>query len=215
MPTAATPLSQKISEAIDFDKRLFFVLLIGIFLTIRYLTNALILETIPDSERLDAQGDLMFFHIFNTLNYIWTPFALLWKFTVIAFLFWSIGLTIGYKVKFKVLWQFALVAEFIFIFPELLRLLWYINPTGSVSYLEIQNFEPLSSLWLIGPENLEEKFHYPLSVINVFELLYGMAWVLGFHALSRRSIKESIPVVLLSYFLPLLLWLAFYTASFR
>ena len=215
MATAATPLSQKVSEALDFDKRLFFILLIGIFLIIRYLTNALILETIPDSERLDAQGDLLFFHIFNTLNYIWTPFALLWKFTVIAFLFWSIGLTIGYKVKFKVLWQFALVAEFIFIFPELLRLLWYMNPTGSVSYLEIQNFEPLSALWLIGPENLEEKFHYPLSVINVFELLYGIAWVLGFHTLSRRSVQESIPVVLLSYFLPLLLWLAFYAASFR
>ena len=215
MATAATPLSQKISEALDFDKRLFFILLIGIFLIIGYLTNALILETIPDSERLDAQGDLLFFHIFNTLNYIWTPFALLWKFTVIAFLFWSIGLTIGYKVKFKVLWQFALVAEFIFIFPELLRLLWYMNPTGSVSYLEIQNFEPLSALWLIGPENLEEKFHYPLSVINVFELLYGIAWVLGFHTLSRRSVQESIPVVLLSYFLPLLLWLAFYAASFR
>jgi|UniRef100_UPI004047B46B hypothetical protein len=215
MATAATPLSQKISEALDFDKRLFFILLIGIFLIIRYLTNALILETIPDSERLDAQGDLLFFHIFNTLNYIWTPFALLWKFTVIGFLFWSIGLTIGYKVKFKVLWQFALVAEFIFIFPELLRLLWYMNPTGSVSYLEIQNFEPLSALWLIGPENLEEKFHYPLSVINVFELLYGIAWVLGFHTLSRRSVQESIPVVLLSYFLPLLLWLAFYAASFR
>ena len=215
MATAATPLSQKISEALDFDKRLFFILLIGIFLIIRYLTNALILETIPDSERLDAQGDLLFFHIFNTLNYIWTPFALLWKFTVIAFLFWSIGLTIGYKVKFKVLWQFALVAEFIFIFPELLRLLWFMNPTGSVSYLEIQNFEPLSALWLIGPENLEEKFHYPLSVINVFELLYGIAWVLGFHTLSRRSVQESIPVVLLSYFLPLLLWLAFYAASFR
>ena len=215
MATAATPLSQKISEALDFDKRLFFILLIGIFLIIRYLTNALILETIPDSERLDAQGDLLFFHIFNTLNYIWTPFALLWKFTVIAFLFWSIGLTIGYKVKFRVLWQFALVAEFIFIFPELLRLLWYMNPTGSVSYFEIQNFEPLSALWLIGPENLEEKFHYPLSVINVFELLYGIAWVLGFHTLSRRSVQESIPVVLLSYFLPLLLWLAFYAASFR
>lgn len=215
MATAATPLSQKISEALDFDKRLFFILLIGIFLIIRYLTNALILETIPDSERLDAQGDLLFFHIFNTLNYIWTPFALLWKFTVIGFLFWSIGLTIGYKVKFKVLWQFALVAEFIFIFPELLRLLWFMNPTGSVSYLEIQNFEPLSALWLIGPENLEEKFHYPLSVINVFELLYGIAWVLGFHTLSRRSVQESIPVVLLSYFLPLLLWLAFYAASFR
>ena len=103
MATAGSPLAQKITEALDFDKRLFFVLLVIIFLVIRYLTNTLILEAIPDSEQLDAQGDLLFFHIFNTLNYLWTPFAFLWKFTVIAFLFWSIGLTIGYKVKFKAL----------------------------------------------------------------------------------------------------------------
>lgn len=215
MATIPTPLAQKITEAIDFDKRIFFVLLVLVFITLRVLTNTLILEAIPDSDRLDAQGDLLFFHIFNTLNYIWTPLALLWKFTVIAFLFWSIGLTIGYKVKFRALWQVALVAEVVFIFPELLRFLWYINPQGTVSYLEIQNFEPFSALWLVGPTNLEERFHYPLSVINVFELTYGLAWVLGFHAISRRSIQESIPVVLLSYFLPLLLWLAFYAATFR
>jgi len=215
MATTASPLAQKITEALDFDKRLFFVLLVSIFIVIRYLTNILILEAIPDSAQLEAQGDLLFFHIFNTLNYLWTPFAFLWKFTVIAFLFWSIGLTIGYKVKFKALWQFALVAELIFIFPELLRLLWYMNPSGTVSYLEIQNFEPLSALWLVGPENIHERFHYPLSVLNLFEIGYGVVWALGFHTLSRRSIQESIPVVLLAYFLPLLLWLAFYAASFR
>ena len=131
MATAPSPLAQKISEALDFDKRLFFGVLVLTFLVIRYLTNTLVLEAIPDSERLEAQGDLLFFHIFNTLNYLWTPFALLWRFTVIAFLFWSIGLTIGYKVKFKALWQFALVAELIFIFPEFclidifMKLGWY------------------------------------------------------------------------------------------
>ena len=215
MATAPSPLAQKISDTLDFDKRLFFVFLVLIFLIIRYLTNMIILEAIPDSERLEAQGDLLFFHIFNTLNYLWTPFALLWKFTVIAFLFWSIGLTIGYKVKFKELWKFALVAELIFVFPELLRLLWYMNPTGTVSYLEIQNFEPFSALWVLGPENVQEKYHYPLSLLNLFEIGYGIIWVLGFHTISRRSIQESIPVVLLSYFLPLFLWLAFYAASYR
>ncbi len=95
MAKPASPLAQRINEAIDFDKRIFFLFLVLTFLVIRYLTNTLILEAIPESDRLDAQGDLMFFHIFNTLNYIWTPFALLWKFTVIAFLFWSIGLMVG------------------------------------------------------------------------------------------------------------------------
>ena len=211
----ASPQAQRLNELLDFDKRIFFVLLLLIFLLIRYFTNVLILEAIPEYERLDAQGDLMFFHIFNALNYLWTPFALLWKFTVIAFLFWSIGLMIGYKADFKELWKFALVAECVFILPELLRLLVYINPGGNISYLEIQNFEPLSALWLVGPQNIGEQYHYPLSVLNIFEVIYGIFWVYGFHMISRRSLAESTLVVLIAYFLPLFIWLGFYIGAYR
>ena len=215
MAKPASPLAQRLLEAIDFDKRLFFLVLLLVFLVIRYLTNTLILESIPGYDSLDNQGDLLFFHIFNTLNYLWTPFALLWKFTVVAFLFWSIGLMIGFKAKFKELWKFALVAEVVFIFPELLRLLVYINPSEAVNYLEIQNFEPLSALWIVGPENINQRYHYALSVLNIFELIYGAFWVLGYHAISRRSLEESTLVVLIAYFLPLLIWLGFYIGAYR
>ncbi len=215
MAKPASPIAQRLEELIDFDKRLYFLLLVLIFLVIRYLTNLLILESIPDFESLEKQGGLMFFHIFNTLNYLWTPFALLWKFTVIGFLFWSIGLMVGYKANFKELWKFALVAEVVFIFPELLRLLVYMNPSGNVSYFEIQNFEPLSALWIVGPSNVAEKYHYPLSVLNIFELIYGVLWVLGFHTISRRSLEESTLVVCIAYFFPLLLWLGFYIGAYR
>lgn len=215
MATPPSPLSQRLQELIDFDKRLYFFVLVIIFLVIRYLTNSLILESIPDFESLESQGGLLFFHIFNTLNYVWTPFALLWKFTVISFLFWSIGLMVGYKANFKELWRFALVAEVVFIFPELLRLLVYMNPSGNVTYLEIQNFEPLSALWLVGPENVDEKYLYPLSVLNIFELLYGALWVVGFHSISRRSLEESTLVVLIGYYLPLFIWLGFYIGAYR
>ncbi len=215
MAKPASPVAQRLEELIDFDKRLYFLLLVLIFLVIRYLTNVLILESIPDFETLEQQGGLLFFHIFNTLNYLWTPFALLWKFTVIGFLFWSIGLMIGYKANFKELWKFALVAEVVFIFPELLRLLVYMDPSGNVSYFEIQNFEPLSALWIVGPSNVAEKYHYPLSVLNIFELIYGVLWILGFHTISRRSLEESTLVVLIAYFLPLLMWLGFYIGAYR
>lgn len=211
----ASPQAQRLNELLDFDKRIFFVLLLLIFLLIRYFTNVLILEAIPEFERLDAQGDLMFFHIFNALNYLWTPFAFLWKFTVIAFLFWSIGLMVGYKADFKELWKFALVAESVFILPELLRLLVYLNPDGNVSYLEIKNFEPLSALWIVGPENIAERYHYPLAVLNIFEVIYGIFWVYGFHMISRRSVSESTLVVGIAYFLPLIIWLGFYIGAYR
>ena len=215
MAKPASPIAQRLEELIDFDKRVYYFLLVLIFLVIRYLTNKLVLESIPDYETLDQQGGLMFFHIFNVLNYLWTPFSLLWKFTVIAFLFWSIGLMIGYKASFKELWKFALVAEVVFIFPELLRLLVYMNPSGSVSYYDIQNFEPFSALWIVGPSNVDVKYHYPLSVLNLFELIYGALWVMGFHAISRRSIEESTLVVILAYYLPLFIWLGFYIGAYR
>lgn len=215
MPKPASPLAKRLNDSLQFDHRLFYLILVLIFLVIRYLTDTLIIESIPDSERLNAQGDLMFFYIFNALNYIWTPFSILWKCTVTAFLFWSIGLMIGYKANFKELWKFALVAEIIFILPELLRLLIYMGAAGSVSFLEIQNFEPLSLLWIVGPDQIDQKFHYPLSVLNLFELIYGAFWVLGFHMISRRSMEESTLVVLIAYFIPLLIWLGFYLGVYR
>ncbi|WP_075350731.1 sulfate ABC transporter permease [Algoriphagus marinus] len=214
----AKPLSsegQRLKELIDFDKRLYFLILVLLLLVIRYLTNTFILEAIPNYQELEAKGDFMFFHIFSFANYLWTPFGLLWKFTVIAFLFWVGGFMVGFKVPYKELWQFALVAEFVFVFPELIRLLVYLAPDSGVSYLEIQEYRPLSLLQLLGPENIDKQYRYALASINIFEVIYGIVWVYGFHMISRRSIGESALVTLVSYFFPLAIWLTWYVMVYR
>lgn len=214
----AIPLSseaQRLKDLIDFDKRLYFFVLLILFLLIRYFTDVLIIDSIPDSERLKEEGSFTFFYIFNALNYIWTPLAMLWKFTVISFLFWFGAFMLGYKVAYRELWQFALVAEVVFVFPELVRLLVYIDPASGVSYQEIQEYRPLSLLALLGAENISEQYRYALATVNVFEVLYGLAWVYGFHMISRRSLGASTVVVLVSYFLPLAIWLTWYVMVYR
>lgn len=214
----ALPLSsdaQRLKEIIDFDKRVYFFILLFLFLLIRYFTDVLIIDAIPDSERLKAEGSFTFFYIFNALNYIWTPIALLWKFTVIAFLFWFGAFMLGYKVSYRELWQFALVAEVVFIFPELIRLLLYIDPSAGVTYQEIEEFRALSLLSLLGAENVSQQYRYALATINVFEILYGILWIYGFHMISRRSLGASAIVVIVSYFIPLAIWLAWYVMAYR
>jgi|GEM_PF-206912 hypothetical protein len=214
----AKPLSkegQRLKELIDFDKRLYFLILVFLFLLIRYLTNIFILEAIPNYQELQAKGDFMFFHIFSFANYLWTPFGLLWKFTVTAFLFWLGAFMVGHKVPYKALWQFALVAELVFIFPELIRLLVYIGPDTGVSFLEIQEYRPLSILQLLGPQNMDKQYRYALASINIFEVIYGIVWVYGFHMISRRSLSESAVVTAVSYFLPLAIWLTWYVMVYR
>ncbi len=215
MAKPLSPDAERLKELIDFDKRLYFFILVVIFLVIRYLTNILILEAIPDYENLEATGSFMIYHIFNALNYLWTPFALLWKFTVISFLFWLGAFMIGYKVPYKELWKFALVAEVVFIFPELIRLLVYLNPGSGVTFKEIDEYRAFSMLSLLGSENVTSQYHYALGTINIFEILYGILWMYGFHMISRRSLGESSLVVLLSYFFPLAIWLSFYVMVYK
>src|SRR5690554_293175 len=97
---------QRLENLINFDKRVFFILLVIIFLLIRYLTDLLILQAIPGYQSLDQEGVFTYFYIFNTLNYLWTPFGLLWKFTLTAFTLWVGAFMAGIKLPYKTLWQF-------------------------------------------------------------------------------------------------------------
>jgi hypothetical protein len=214
----AKPLSsdaQRLKELIDFDKRFYFTFLVLLFLLIRYLTNSFILETIPDFENLEARGDFIIFHLFNLANYIWTPFSLLWKFTVIAFLFWLGAFIIGYKVPYHELWQFAMISEIVFALPELIRLVVFLAPDSGATFVEIDEFRAFSVLQLVGPENIAKQYHYALATLNIFEVIYAICWVYGFRMISGRSFKESILVTLVSYLLPLVVWLSWYILVYR
>lgn len=215
MQYSPSSISQRIQDSLDFDKKLFFLILVILFLLIRFVTNDLILQTIPGYEKLEADGSFSIFHIFNALNYIWTPFALLWKFTLSSFIIWTGAFAFGYKTSYLKLWQFILVAELIFVFPELIKLIYFIQPSDSVTYLDVKNFYPFSLLSLVNQETISPKYIYPLQAINLFEVIYVTLLVLGFHSISRRSIKESFIVVLFSYVLFFLLWLLFYILVYK
>lgn len=215
MSKPQTLISQRMESILDFDKRLFFFVLVIFFILIRYITNDLILQSIPGYEKLEKDGSLTIFHIFNTLNYLWTPFALLWKFTLTAFIIWTGSFAFGYKTSFVKLWQFALFAEIVFIVPELLKMIYFIQPAEGVTFQEIRDFYPLSLFSLIDAQSVASKYHYPLRALNLFELLYITLLVLGFHTISKRSMKESVLVILCSYVLFFLLWLVFYILVYK
>ncbi|EOZ95735.1 hypothetical protein A33Q_3097 [Indibacter alkaliphilus LW1] len=210
-----SPISQRLEMFLDFDKRLFFLIIVIFFLVIRIMTDNIILQSIPGYEELDEEGTFTYMYIFNALNYIWTPFSLLWKFTVTAFIIWTGSFAFGYKIDFKQIWQVVMVAELIFILPELLKFLLFLNPPADISFIEIKNYYPLSLLSLFETTDIEGKYLYPLRAINLFELIYIIFLVLGFHTISKRPIKESAWVITFSYTLCFLLWLLFYVLAYK
>lgn len=215
MAKPASQLAQRIEDSINFDKRLFFVVIVMLYLLIRYVTNDIILESIPGYEQLVQDGSLTFFFIFNALHYLWTPFELLWKFTLTSFTIWTGAFILGYKLSFRAMWKFILVAEFVFIFPELLKLLIFISPSDSVTAQEIKDSYPLSLFNVIDSSEIHRKFFYPLRTLNIFEILYCGILTLGIHIYSRRDLKTSFFIVLFGYVLPLAGWLVFYILVYK
>lgn len=215
MSLPSTNLSQRTEEIINFDKRIYFILLVGILLLIRYLTDELILQSIPGHRELEKEGAFTYFHIFNRLSYFWTPFELMWKFTLTSFTIWIGAFMGGYKISFKELWKFSMVAEIVFIFPELFRLLWFLLVVQPENYLSIQNFEPLSLFSLFDADNVDKRFHYPLRALNFFEMIYWFLLAIGVHTISRRSFNNSMMIVLGSYTFCFLLWLGFYVVVYK
>lgn len=215
MAKPASQFAQRIEDLINFDKRLFFTVIVIFYLVIRFIINDIILETIPGYEKLVQDGSLTFFFIFNALHYIWTPFELLWKFTLTSFVIWTGIFILGYKVSFRVMWKFVLVAEVIFIFPELLKLLLFIAPSDSVTAQEIKDYYPLSLMNLLDTTAIHRRFFYPMKTLNLFEIIYCGFLTLGVHAYGKRDLKTSFLMVLFGYVLPLAAWLVFYILVYK
>lgn len=210
MSETTPALHERIESLLDFDKRIFFLILSALYVLVRYITNDLILEAIPGNEKIEEEGGFLIFHVFNSLGYLWTPFSILWRVTMTAMLIWMGSFAFGYKAPFVALWKFALVADIIFLMPELIKMLLFIISTDDIGYQDIKEFFPLSIYSQIDTAAVATKFHYPLKVANVFEILYAIVLVFGYHSVSRKDLATSTKVVLTSYGLGLVLWLSFY-----
>ncbi|MDX9880765.1 MAG: hypothetical protein RBS73_01790 [Prolixibacteraceae bacterium] len=142
------------------------------------------------------------------LGYVFIPVIIL-----IRVSFTTICLYIGFflinlKVRFENLFKIALLSDFVFVLAGIAKLVILIF-FKEVSVLEDLQFQPLSLMELFDRTTIDPLFVYPLSLVNVFELLYwlALAWLLA--GVIEQSFGKSLKLVASSYGSGLLLWVLF------
>lgn len=206
---------QRIDEQLDFNRKVFFLVLTVFYVAIRFVSSDLILKSIPGYESLEQEGTFTYFHIFNTMNYLWTPFSLLWKFLLTTFLLWMGSFAWGYKISFNRIWSLVLLAEVIFIVPEILKLFALILFPEHWSLAEMRDLYPLSILSLMDYDQVSKPYIYPLQALNLFELVYVLSLTIGITAILKKGWKASLVIVGTGYVLLFLGWLVFYILAYR
>lgn len=197
------------------DKRLLFVLLCLATLLLLFIKISFIENETAAFEFLQDRPEGMILQLINGLKYFSIPFVYLWKFTVIAFVIWVGCFMYGYRVTYKQCWGVVIGAEYIFLVPELLKILWFMVVETDPSYHDIRAFYPFSLMHFFDYYSIDKRWAYPLRALNLFEIAYWFLLVSGIHHYARKEKRIVWLIVICSYILIFFLWLGFYVIVYK
>jgi hypothetical protein len=203
-------LSSDQSSLYGADKKLTFLLLCLATYALLYVKIAFIENETAAFQFLEDRPEGSLFQLLNALRVISVPVIYLWKFTVIGFVIWVGSFMFGYRVTFSQCWSIAIVSEFIFLLPELVKIFWFIFIETDPTYDEVRKFYPLSLISFFDYYQIDKRYAYPLRALNLFEIVYWFALVSGIHFFARKEKKMAWFIVLGSYGILFFLWLGFY-----
>jgi hypothetical protein len=197
------------------DKRLLFILICLATFLLLYVKQTFVESETAAFEFLQDRPEGTLLRIILTLRFFAVPFIYLWKFTVIGFVVWVGCFMFGFRVTYGACWRIVLASEFIFLVPEVLKLIWFIFFVGDPNFLEVRAFYPLSLMQFFDYATLNPRFAYPLRALNAFEVFYWFMLVRGIKPYTRNNSKTAWTVVCCSYVLIFLLWLVFYIIVYK
>jgi len=204
-----------VREFFDIDKRVYFLFLCLITFLLLLIKKNFIENETAAFEVLESKGQMGIFQVINTLQYITIPLFYLWKFTIIAFLLWMGSFAMGYKITFIKCWQVAMIAETVFILPELIKIAHFTLGPDDPNLYDIKAYFPLSLMNLYNYQDVASKYHYPLKALNLFEILYWGLLIYGLHLAAKKKFWVAFASVSVSYILIFMVWLWFYANVYK
>ena len=172
-------------------------------------TNALVYNNLAERLTIE-QTEQTFEQIrkWQIWGYLLIPVLLFVKTHLIASILGIGSFILNVEVPYKKLWRIVLQAEFLFLIPGILKIVWFYFFETFYTLEDVQNFYPLSLLNLIGSENVAPWFLYPLQTLNVFEAIYWLllAYLLDKALKTPKNQHTGIKIVASSYGPGLLIW---------
>ena len=197
------------------DKKLLFILLCVLTLLLLYIKITFIENETAAFEFLQDRPEGMILRVINGIKFFSIPIVYLWKFTVIAFVIWVGCFMFGYRVTYRQCWGVVIGAEYIFLIPELLKIMWFMFMETDPTYHDISAFYPFSLMHFFDYYSLDRRYAYPLRALNLFEIAYWFMLVKGINHYARKDEKYVWTIVLCSYVLIFFLWLWFYVIVYK
>jgi hypothetical protein len=209
------PFVPIVKDLLEIRRIPFFLIICLLTFLVLFIKKTFIEYEITAFQILDERGELGMFKLISSLQYFTIPIIYLIKFTFIAFFLWVGCFGFGYRITYSNCWHIVLVSEIIFIFPELIKVFWFMIFETDPNFGEVRAFYPLSLMNFFNYETVESKWHYPLKSLNLFEIIYWFLLVAGIYTKSHKVYRQSVIIGLFGYVLPFIFWLGYYTLVYK
>ncbi len=145
------------------------------------------------------------------LNYVFVPLKLLLKTGFTAVCIYMGCLLTDRTISFRNIFKVALLCELVFIlaaFVSFLLLLLSIRPASleDTARADVFSLHALVSFFKI---EIPDYLIYPLQVVNMYEISYWLMLATGLKACSKKPFHQMLALVMSSYGIGLLSWVAF------
>lgn len=197
------------------NKKLLFVLLCLLTLLLLFIKKSFIENETAAFEFLLDRPEGAILRTISALQFFSIPLVYFWKFTVIALVIWIGCFLFGYRVTYLQCWGVVIVAEFIFLIPETLKILWFLTIKTDPTINDIRAFYPFSLMSFFDYNFLDKRWAYPLRALNLFEIVYWFLLVYGLHHFIGKDKRIIWLIVACSYILIFFLWLLFYVIVYK
>lgn len=192
-----------------------FLILCMLTLLLLYIKISFIEQETAAFEFLQDRPEGTVLKIISALQFFSIPIIYLWKFTVIGFVIWVGSFMFGFRITFTQCWSVVMAAEFVFLVPEFLKIVWFMFIETDPTLPQIKAFYPLSLMNLVDYTTIQKQYAYPLKAISIFEIFYVLVLVNGVHYYAKRDKRAAWWIVSASYILIFLLWLLFYIIVYK
>ncbi|WP_125717761.1 hypothetical protein [Flavobacterium ustbae] len=179
------------------------------YLLQRHLLKILSLE--------QANSYISFHQKWYWLTYLFIPIIIFIKISIITVTLHVCLLLSARNLKFSKIWNIVLNAEFLFLFVFIFKIIWFLFFQSTYTLSDVQNFYPLSALNIVGYNNLEPWYIYPLQTLNLFEFAYIIYIGFQIGQITNTNTDYGLKIVAISYVPTLLLWIVtvmFFTLNY-
>lgn len=150
------------------------------------------------------------------ISYLALPIILYLKVTLITMSLSIATFFLEREQKFTQIFSIVVGAEFVFLIPQVLKIIHFGFLEKDYTIRDMQMYSPLSFLSLISHDDLTSWEVFLASTLNIFELIYWIVLVFSVARLCVISKEKALYAVAGSYGFILLIWtvvLAFFTSN--